>query len=91
MCTLPQGVTNLIAQFIRVITRILIGLIPEVYRAFINDITIHSPESTYNNAELINFPGIRKFIVKYITNLDKVLVNTELAECTISGKKLQFC
>lgn len=91
MCTLPQGATNSVAQFMRVITRILTGLIPEVCRAFIDDITVRGPESTYEDAELKGFPGIRKFMAEHIANLDKVLVNTELAECTISGKKSQFC
>lgn len=40
MCTLPQGATNSVAQFIRVITRILFDLIPDVCRPFVDDIAV---------------------------------------------------
>ena len=71
----------------RVITQILIRLIPEVYHIFINNIIVRGPENTYNNIKLKGFLGIRKFMIEYITNLDRVLVNIKLVEYIINGKK----
>ena len=51
MRTFPQGATNSVAQFMRIITRILGGLIPEVCRAFLDDITVKGPMNRYYDDE----------------------------------------
>lgn len=89
MCTLPQGATNSVAQFIRVITRILFDLIPDVCRLFLDDIAVKGLLTTYNEEEVL--PGVRRFVLEHLINIDKVLVNIELAGCTISAVKSQFC
>ncbi|SCV59862.1 uncharacterized protein FFFS_14431 [Fusarium fujikuroi] len=68
MCSLPQGATNSVAQFMRNIIRIFRDLIPEVFA-----------------------PGVRRYILEHLINIDKVLLNTELLGCTIAGGKSQFC
>lgn len=89
MCTLPQGGTNSVAQFMRVITRILFDLISDVCRPFLDDIAVKGPETTYNDEEIL--PGVRRYVLEHLVNLDKVLLNVELSGCTVAGKKSQFC
>ena len=40
MYTLPQGATNLVAQFMRIIVWVMLGLILKVANVFLNDITV---------------------------------------------------
>ncbi len=49
---------------------------PSIIEPFINNIYIYRPKLIYNNKEVA--PGIRKYILKYIINLDKVLTNVKL-------------
>jgi hypothetical protein len=62
--TILQKVTNLIAQFVRIITKILKKHIPHVYLSFMDDINIKRPKTTYNNEKIVF--GIRKYILKHI-------------------------
>ncbi len=62
--TLLQRVTNLVAQFIRIIMNILQEHIPKKCQPFLDDIRVLGLHSTYNNIE--DLPGIRKFIQIYI-------------------------
>lgn len=50
---------------------------------------VKEPKTTYNNKEPV--PGIRRYVVKHIQNLDKVLADLERAGVTIGGAKSQFC
>jgi hypothetical protein len=84
-CTLPMGTTNSVAEFVRVVTKVLQNLIPHYYMPYIDDIAVKGPKDNYNNA-LIE-PGIRRFIREHIINIDKVLYNLELSEATASGFK----
>ena len=89
MCTLPQGATNSVGQFMRCIVRILDTLTPSICRPFLDDICVKGPTTKYD-LELIR-PGLRRYVVEHLQNLDKVLVNVELAACTIAAKKSQWC
>ncbi|KAL9566939.1 hypothetical protein ACKAV7_008708 [Fusarium commune] len=89
MCSLPQGATNSVAQFIRNIICIFRDLIPEVCRAFLDNICIRGPTTTYDEEEVA--PGVRRYILEHLVNIDKVLINVELSGCTIAGGKSQFC
>jgi hypothetical protein len=87
--TILQKATNSIAQFVRIVTKILKKHIPHVYLPFINNINIKGPKTTYNNKKII--PGIRKYILKHIIWMNRILTNLKRTECTISGAKSQFC
>ena len=89
MCTLPQGATNSVAQFLRAVMRLLYDLIPHVCRPFMDDIGIKGPESTYNDAEAVQ--GIRQYILEHLINIDKTLLNLELGGATASATKTQWC
>ena len=86
--TLPQGATNSVAQFVRIVTKILEDLIPEDCLPFLDNIGVKGPLSVYNKKEVL--PGIRQYIIEHIQSLDKTLVCLERAGCTI-GPKSQFC
>jgi RNase H-like domain found in reverse transcriptase len=88
MTTLPQGATNSVAQFVRIVTRILEDLIPDVCRPFLDDIGVKGPRTRYNDEEVA--PGIRRFVLEHFQNLDRVLVAVELAGGVI-GPKSQWC
>ena len=67
---LPYGATNSVAQFIRVIICLLYNLIGVVCQVFLNNIGVKGPTTTYGNKEISGFSGIRRFIAKYIRNLN---------------------
>ena len=46
--------------------------------------------SRYNNKEEPGLPRVRKFVLEYLQNLDRVLTNIERSRATISVKKLMF-
>ena len=87
--TLPQGATNSVAQFVRIVVKILADLIPSICRPFLDDIGVKGPYSRYQDREAI--PGVRQFVLEHIQNLDKVLADVERSGATISGEKSQFC
>ena len=47
------------------------------------------PKTKYINEELA--PGIRRYVLEHIQNLDMVLTDFERVEVTIAGAKSQFC
>ena len=87
--TLPQGATNSVAQFQRSVVTLLDDLIPTVARAFVDDVVIRAPRSTYNDEEV--FPGVRRFVAEHLQNIDRVLVNFELSGATAAAEKSQWC
>ena len=84
---LPQGATNSVAQFQRIMMRILRDLIPEVARAYLDDIGVKGPRSRYDNEEVPELPGVRRFMLEHFQNVDRVLADLERAGATISGEK----
>ncbi len=85
---LSQDVINFVAQFIRVIIKILKNLL-EICRSFLNDIEVKKSKTIYDNAEITS--EVHQFVLKYIKNLNFVLLNFELIDCIISDEKSQFC
>lgn len=57
-----------------------------IYRPFLDDIAIKGPKTRYNDKEVEL--GLRRYVVKYIKNLDEVLYDLERANITIYGLKL---
>ncbi|KAK1778548.1 hypothetical protein QBC45DRAFT_328126, partial [Copromyces sp. CBS 386.78] len=49
---------------------------------YFNNIYIKSPRINYNREE-INIKGIRKYILEYLINIDKILFNIKLIKRTI--------
>ena len=65
MTTFSQKTINSIAQFMRIITRILMDHIPRITFFFMNDIGVKGPFDTSTNREKI-LPEIRKKIFEHI-------------------------
>ncbi len=86
--TLSQDVINFVAQFVRIIIKILKNLL-EICRCFLDDIEVKKSKTIYDNAEIAS--EVHQFVLKHIKNLDFVFLNFELIDCIISDEKLQFC
>ncbi len=86
--TLLQDVINFVAQFVRIIIKILKNLL-EICRCFLDDIEVKKSKTIYDNAEIAS--EVHQFVLKHIKNLDFVFLNFELIDCIISDEKLQFC
>jgi len=86
--TLPQGATNSVAQFVRIMNLVLEDICPGVAMPFLDDIGVKGPYTDYDGEEVL--PGIRRYIFEHIQNLDKTLERVERAGGSI-GAKSQFC
>lgn len=65
MITPPMGVINSVAQFVRVMTKILLNHIKnERAKLFLNDIIVKESKSNYNNEKVK--PEIRRFVLEHI-------------------------
>jgi hypothetical protein len=52
-CTLPIGTINSVAEFVRVVTKILQDLILRVYMPYMDDIAVKGPKSDYESETLL--------------------------------------
>ena len=86
---LPQGATNLVAQFVKITFKILADHLRDQAELFLDDVGIKGPKTTYNNEEFT--PEIRRYVVEHIQNLNAVLADLERAGITIARAKSQFC
>ena len=89
MYTLLQGATNLVAQFIRIIVQVMLGLISKVANIFLDNIIVQGLVLQYKDKKTLL--EIRHTVLEYLQNLNKVLVNCELASLTIAVAKSQQC
>jgi hypothetical protein len=89
MTILLTRAINSVAQFVRIIMKILIDHILDVVRFFLDNIEIKSSKTKYDNEEVAL--SIRRYILKHIKSLNAVLVNLEKANITILILKSHFC
>ena len=85
---LQQGGTNNVATFVRIVNKIL-ARCRDISRAFLDDVGVDGPRTKYNDE--LAAPGIRRYVLEHIRNLDRVLCDIEHAGATISGLKSEFC
>jgi len=69
--------------------RLLYNLIPLIYKPFLDNVAIRDPDIDYNNKKISNLPGVRRYMVEYIKNLNNILYNIELASAAINVRKLK--
>ncbi|KAJ5747177.1 uncharacterized protein N7511_000772 [Penicillium nucicola] len=86
--TILQGGANSVAQFQRVISWILQSIFGIVAKPFLDDVAINGPRTKYDGE--FARPGIRKYVLEHLQNLDKTLYLLELAGAAISAEKSQF-
>jgi hypothetical protein len=89
MTILSMRAINSVAQFVRIVMKILIDHILDVARSFLDDIEIKSSKTKYDNEEVAS--SIRRYILEHIKSLNAVLVDLERASITISILKSHFC
>ena len=70
MTTLAQGATNSVAQFVRIVLKILAPHLRDRAKPFLDDVGVKGPKTIYNNEEVA--PGIRQYVFEHIQNLDNV-------------------
>ncbi len=66
MTTLPQGATNSVAKFVRIVLKILTPHLRDRAKLFLDDLGVKGPKTKYNNEELA--PGIRRYVLEHIQN-----------------------
>ena len=76
------------AQFIRIISKILKSISLNAVRVFLDDIGVKGPKTKYNGTEV--FPSLHQYIFKHLINLEKILWFLELTGTTIAAEKSQF-
>ena len=86
--TLPQDTINSVGQFVRIANKIL-EAVSDIAGAFVNDIGIEGPREDYGGEEVE--PGIRRYILEHIQNIDKTLCEIKRAGITVLGAKTQWC
>jgi adenine deaminase len=84
-----MGTTNSVAEFVRVVTKILQDLIPHRCMLYMDDIAVKGLKDAYYRALIEQ--GVQQFIREYIININKVLRNLELAGATALGFKSDWC
>jgi hypothetical protein len=67
------------------VTKILENLILDIYRPFLNDIRVKDLKTDYNRKESVF--SIRRFILKYIINLNYILTDLERIGITVLREK----
>ena len=85
---LQQGGTNNVATFVRIVNKIL-ARCRDISRAFLDDVGVDGPRTKYSNE--LAAPGIRRYVLEHVKNMDPVLCDIERSGATISGKKSEFC
>ena len=86
--TLLQEASNSVAQFIRIISKILKPVSPNTARVFLDNIRVKGPKTKYNRTKIS--PGLCQYIFKHLINLEKTLWFLELMGTTIAAEKSQF-
>lgn len=81
---IPQGATNSVAQFCRVMNLIMEGICPSIAMPFMDDIGVKGPYSDYDGEETLL--GMRRFMFEHIQNIDKTLERIERACGSIGAK-----
>ena len=97
LTTLPQGYTNAVQAFDRVVKKVLhVHIVRGRCEQFINDIVVQPmSRSKYLNDKtgeptISQIPGIRLYVLEAIQNLDAVVADIERAGRTIAGYKSAF-
>jgi hypothetical protein len=81
---LVQGATNSVSAFVRVSRKILNTHLGSIAEIFLKDVGVKGTKSIYGEEEVKGLPGVRRFVMKHLQNLDNILANMERAGATIA-------
>ena len=73
------------AQFIRIIFKILESISPNTVRVFFDDIRVKGPKTKYDRTKISS--SLHQYIFEHLINLEKTLWFLELAGTTIAAEK----
>ena len=98
MATLPQGYTNGVQVFDRVIRKVLAEQIAQGRaKPFIDDVGVkplsrgfYKKNGDANGEFEEVFPGVKRYVMEAIMSLDETLADIERSGGTISGEKSEF-
>ena len=85
MTRLPQGWTNSVAEFMRIIEKVHYRQIPHEVRSFLDNIGIKGPKDRYGDEEIS--PGVRRFVFEHAQIFRRFMHDCWVAGLTISGTK----
>ena len=84
---LQQGGTNTVATFVRIVNKI-VARCRNISRTVLDDVGVDGPRTKYNNEKAA--PGVRRYVLQHIMNLNRLLCYIKRSGATISGIKLEF-
>ena len=64
---------------------------PYVILFYVDNINIKGPKTKYKNEEIPELSEIQRFIMKYLQNINCILMNLKYTELTLAAFKLMFC
>jgi hypothetical protein len=82
---LPQGWTNSVSTFQRVICKVHYRQIPCHARPFLDDVGLKGPKDRYNDVEI--YPGVRLFVYEHAQIFRQFMHDVWRSGMTISGTK----
>lgn len=86
---MPQGWTNSVAEYQRLMEHIFRDEIGEVMGVFIDDCGVKGPKEDYGGRKVDGQQGIRQFVWEHAVTLERILFRLEEAGLTASIEKLQ--
>ena len=89
--TLVQVATNLVSEFVIVSRKLLNPNLGSITDIFLDNVGVKGPNSRYGQEEVEELPGVRRFVMEHLQNLNNVLADMERAGDTISGDKSNWC
>ena len=96
LVTLPMGWTNSVPIFHDNVTKILSKEIPEYTIPYIDNVPVKGPASHYiledSSFEMIpENPGIRRFVIEHLINVNRIVQHIKYCGATFSGHKSILC
>src|SRR5271169_4190902 len=88
MTRLPQGWTNSVACFQRIMGKVHWKQIPHEVRPFLDDLGIKGPKDRYDDREVS--PGVRQFVYEHAQIFRQFMHDCWTAGLTISGVKSEI-
>jgi len=78
---------NSVSAFDTVSRKILHAQLATRVKLYLDDVRAKCPKSGSREVELDMQPGVRRFVIEYLQNIDHELPDVEMAGATISGQK----
>jgi len=96
LVTLPMRWMNLVPIFHDDVTYILRNEIPKYTLLYIDDMPIRGPKTRYKLTRdgvetLDQNPGIKRFVLEHLENVNRILQRMKYARGTFSGPKMTIC